>query len=101
MSIQSLEEQGGAQSVQDAIHVIISTGTLNGLHIPASPSNKTSSSPSSSSDVRELSSQPAVSAQSQYTNTSLATANDVPNPKICGVCKEKEYKYKCSRCFLP
>lgn len=24
-----------------------------------------------------------------------------PKKKLCGVCNEKEYKYKCSRCYLP
>lgn len=24
-----------------------------------------------------------------------------PKKKLCGVCNEKEFKYKCSRCYLP
>jgi len=32
--------------------------------------------------------------------SSLAKNNDT-NEKLCGVCNEKAYKYKCSRCYLP
>ncbi len=26
---------------------------------------------------------------------------DILNRKLCGICKENEFKYKCSRCYLP
>lgn len=32
--------------------------------------------------------------------SSLAEA-DVSTKKLCGVCNEKEWRYKCSRCYLP
>jgi len=31
---------------------------------------------------------------------SLAEA-DVPKKKLCGICNENEWKYKCTRCYLP
>ena len=36
----------------------------------------------------------------QQEESSLAEA-DVPNNKLCGVCNKKEWKYKCTRCYLP
>jgi zinc finger HIT domain-containing protein 3 len=36
----------------------------------------------------------------QQQESSLAGA-DVSNKKLCGVCNEKEWKYKCTRCYLP
>jgi hypothetical protein len=36
----------------------------------------------------------------QRQESSLARA-DVSKKKLCGVCDEKEGKYKCSRCYLP
>ncbi|KAE9375437.1 hypothetical protein N431DRAFT_502334 [Stipitochalara longipes BDJ] len=36
----------------------------------------------------------------QQEESSLAEA-DVPKKKLCGVCSEKEWKYKCTRCYLP
>lgn len=36
----------------------------------------------------------------QPQESSLA-GSDVSKKKICGVCNEKEGKYKCSRCYLP
>jgi hypothetical protein len=103
MSIQNLEaqEQGDAHDDQAAIDGIISNDTLNGHNPLASPTN---SSSSYSSDVKDLSAnltQTSVSGQPQDVNTSLTAVHDIPNPKLCGVCKEKEYKYKCSRCLLP
>lgn len=36
----------------------------------------------------------------QHQESSLAGA-DVSKKKLCGVCNEKEEKYKCTRCYLP
>ena len=32
---------------------------------------------------------------------SSSPQSETPKKKLCGVCDEKEYKYKCSRCYLP
>jgi hypothetical protein len=40
---------------------------------------------------------PQEAGASEVTVRSLADNN----LKLCGVCKEKEAKYKCSRCYLP
>lgn len=32
---------------------------------------------------------------------SLLAITSASNKKLCGVCNDKESKYKCSRCFLP
>lgn len=39
-------------------------------------------------------------ALEQQQESSLAEA-DVSTKKLCGVCSEKEWRYKCSRCYLP
>jgi hypothetical protein len=36
----------------------------------------------------------------QHQESSLVGA-DVSKKKLCGVCNEKEGKYKCTRCYLP
>lgn len=36
----------------------------------------------------------------QQEQSSLAGV-DVCKKKLCGVCNEKEWKYKCTRCYLP
>jgi hypothetical protein len=101
MSIQKLDEQeqGGAHDVQPAIDGIISNSAVNGYNVPTSASTS-----SYGSDIEDLAvnlPRPSVSAPDHVNTTPLVTDNDAPNPKICGVCKEKEYKYKCSRCLLP
>lgn len=35
------------------------------------------------------------------TSEDAATSEGIAKTKLCGVCKEKESKYKCTRCFLP
>merc|ERR1711977_178361 len=32
---------------------------------------------------------------------SSSPQSETPKKKLCGVCNENEYKYKCSRCYLP
>lgn len=38
--------------------------------------------------------------QEETRESSLAEA-DVPKKRLCGVCNEKEWKYKCTRCYFP
>jgi hypothetical protein len=53
-------------------------------------------------DGTESSTQPVSGneAPKQQEETSLAEA-DIRKTKLCGICNEKEWKYKCSQCFLP
>jgi hypothetical protein len=39
-------------------------------------------------------------ALKQQEESSLAEA-DVSKKKLCSICNEKEWKYKCARCYLP
>jgi hypothetical protein len=39
-------------------------------------------------------------ATNQQQESSLAEA-DVSKKKLCSICNEKEWKYKCTRCYLP
>jgi zinc finger HIT domain-containing protein 3 len=38
--------------------------------------------------------------EAEKQKSSLAGA-DISKTKLCGVCNEKEWKYKCTRCYLP
>lgn len=90
MSIQTLEEGAAAQhqEVQSVMDVVVAT------HYSGQDGSADQTSPSVS--TREL----AQIAQPPAAEETVGT-NGVPNAKLCGVCKEKEYKYKCSRCYLP
>jgi len=43
---------------------------------------------------------PGGETSNKQEESSLAEA-DVPKKKLCGICNEKEWKYKCTRCYLP
>jgi hypothetical protein len=61
----------------------------------------------------ELKMNPSESAPASTTATAVAeepskaseesslAQPDIPNKKLCGICKENESKYRCSRCYLP
>ena len=90
MSIQHLEEGAAAQhqDVQSVTDVVVS--------IDYSGQNGSADQTSPSVSAPEL----TQITQPQAAEV-MAGTNGVPNEKLCGVCKEKEYKYKCSRCYLP
>jgi hypothetical protein len=48
----------------------------------------------------ESSAETATGEESLKQESSLAEA-DVSTKKLCGVCNEKDWRYKCSRCYLP
>jgi hypothetical protein len=96
MSIQTLDEEGATPDVVDANAVPYVPDGI--YEVPDSPDDN--DEPTLSIPTVDLSAQSA-SASTTSANTSLVPANDVEAAKLCGVCKEKEYKYKCSRCYLP
>ena len=89
MSIQDLDVEGPPPSTEV---------TNDTLYVPDGIYNSTDSPDNDDHSPATLSVQ---SAQPEASNTSLPPTNDIANSKLCGVCKEKEYKYKCSRCYLP
>jgi hypothetical protein len=55
------------------------------------------------SSVKEVDDSPETAVGSEGSNSaqvSLAKSS-ISKMKLCGVCNEREGKYKCSRCYLP
>ncbi|KAK2055664.1 hypothetical protein LY76DRAFT_661579 [Colletotrichum caudatum] len=48
-----------------------------------------------------IASQPSRGTNHDEAQGATTTATTTPNIKMCGVCSEKEGKYKCTRCALP
>ncbi|KAG0646102.1 putative zinc-finger [Hyphodiscus hymeniophilus] len=90
MSIQSNEEEGVEANAN-------TNGTLyvpDGVYAPDTPGSTTNS-------PATLSAQSASASVQPEPTESLPTTNNSKSIKLCDVCHEKEYKYKCSRCELP
>lgn len=97
MSIQPLDEQDVAPSAGDTSSTLyVPDGIYNA---PDTPDNDCELKSPSTVDISAQSASDPVAVD--VFPTSLAPRNDIPNAKLCGVCKEKQFKYKCSRCYLP
>ncbi|KAH7407555.1 hypothetical protein BKA64DRAFT_640480 [Cadophora sp. MPI-SDFR-AT-0126] len=70
---------------------------------PAQPETTTSLPDSDMAEVNNV--DPAATTvdkeASEPPEKSSSPQPVAPKKKLCGVCNEKEYKYKCSRCYLP
>jgi len=52
-------------------------------------------------NVSKNSPEPVIAEGPEPIEENSKPEEQVPKKKLCGVCKEKEGKYKCSRCYLP
>jgi hypothetical protein len=87
MSIPTLEDGDTAPSPDANVALYVPDGIYN---TPDAPSEEDDESPGT------------ISAPlTESIQTSLAPSSNMPVLKLCGVCKVKEFKYKCSRCYVP
>merc|ERR1711977_816353 len=72
---------------------------------PVQPEMTASLPDSDMAEVNNVEPRPTTVEEEQKASEPLQKSSspqsETPKKKLCGVCNENEYKYKCSRCYLP